>query len=99
MLDYVTKNFWTTCLDNNIVIFGLYITRLGNKQTIKGTKFQSVFFVFFILEKNSFQSRESQQLSTNIRVLAFLFFHEKPLKPGQCTGHFIRLKRQSKTDS
>ena len=28
-----------------------------------------------------------------------LFFDEKPMKPGHCTGNFIRLKRQSKNDS
>ena len=54
---------------------------------------------FFNLEKNCFQSHESHQLSTNIRVLAHLFFHEKQMKPGLRTGNFIRLERQSKNHS
>ena len=37
--------------------------------------------VFFILENNYFQSHESHQLSTKIRTLAHLWFHEKTMKP------------------
>ena len=35
---------------------------------------------FLVLENDCFQSQESQQLSTNIRISANLFFRETPMK-------------------
>ena len=37
--------------------------------------------VFLFLENDCFQSHESHQPSTNIRISAHLFLHEKPVKP------------------
>ena len=59
---------------------------------------KSAKLVFF-LENNCFQSHQSRQLSTNIRISAHLFCHEKTIKSGFCTGKFIQLKRQSENES
>ena len=68
-------------------------------QTVNGrnkiVKWKSVVFYF---GNNCFQCHESHQLSTSIRISAHLFFHEKPMTPGHCTGNFLRLKRQSKKE-
>ena len=40
-LDFVNPIPLTPSFDNNNLIFGLCLTRLGNKQTIKETKVQS----------------------------------------------------------
>ena len=55
--------------------------RLGNKKAIneKNCEIKKIFF--FILQNNCFQSQESHQLSTDIRILAPLFFYDNPMKP------------------
>ena len=54
---------------------------------------------FLALENNCFQSPESHQLSTNIRITAHLLFYENPMKPGHVTGNGKRLKRQRENES
>ena len=57
------------------------ITRLANKKKHKKNKIAKLkSFFFLILENDCFQSHESHQLFTNIRISVLLFFHEKPMK-------------------
>ena len=53
---------------------------LGTKKKNKKNKLAKLSF-FLVLENDCFQNHESHQLSTNIRISANLFLHEKPVKP------------------
>ena len=56
------------------------LTRLGNKKKHKKNKIAKLKKFLFFLENDGFESHKSHQLSANIRISAFLFFHEKPMK-------------------
>ena len=56
------------------------LTRLGNKKKHKKNKIAKLKNYFLILENDGFESHKSHQLSANIRISVFLFFHEKPMK-------------------
>ena len=56
------------------------VTRLGNKKKHKKNKIAKIKIFFLILENDGFESHKSQQVSANIRISVFLFFHEKPMK-------------------
>ena len=56
------------------------LTRLGNKKKHKKNKIAKLKVFFLILENDGFESHKSHQLSANIRISVFLFFHEKPIK-------------------
>ena len=62
----------TTLLDTHNVIFNVIRYQ---KEKNKLAKLKS--FLFLVLENDCFQSHESHQLSTNIRISASLFFHKK----------------------
>ena len=68
--------------------------RLGNKKKHKKNKIAKLKSFFLILENDCFQSHESHQLSTNIRISVLLFFHEKPMKA--ITLHEISYDRNDK---
>ena len=94
----MTPIHFAPSFDSIIVIFALQLMILGNIQTIKEQNcIKKVFF--FVLENKCFQGHESHQLSANIRLLALIFFHGKPMKLGQCTGEYHTTKRQSKNDT
>ena len=56
------------------------LTRLGNKKTLKEQNCEVKKVFFLILENDGFESHKSHQLSANIRISVFLFFHEEPMK-------------------
>ena len=57
------------------------LTRLVNKKKHEKNKIAKLKkFFFLILENDGFESHKSHQLSANIRISVFLFFHEKPMK-------------------
>ena len=87
----------THSLDNNIVscLACTYETRQQTDN--KRNKIAKLKSVFFLLEKNCFQSHESQQLSTNIRISARLFFFEKTNETGLLYTE-IHMTRTTKYD-
>ena len=54
----------------------IYHDWVTNRLKEKNTKLK-----FFILENKSFQSHQSNQLSTKIRIYGHLFLHKKPMRP------------------
>ena len=76
-LDFVSLTLPSTRIMSFVILVNETRLQKDNKNLNKNAKLKIVFF----FENNCFQSYESRQLFTQIRIWLHLFVHKRPMRP------------------